>query len=116
MYDILVGVLKESSFGARNAAISALADYGNKDAIPLIEHADTVAVVSNAPHAEMGREILWNERPDIAVRLVQGAEHRLGEAPVLKILGALRATYAKRTALWRRSSRSITPDLRPPRP
>jgi len=85
-------------------------------AIPLIEHADTIAIVSNAPHAEMGREILWSERPDLAVRLVRGAEHRLGEAPVLKILGALRATYAKRTALWRRSSRGITPDLRPPRP
>jgi len=85
-------------------------------AIPLIEHADTIAIVSNAPHAEMGREILWHERPDLAAGLVRGAEHRLGEAPVLKILGALRATYAKRTALWRRSSRSITPGPRPPRP
>lgn len=85
-------------------------------AIPLIEGADTIAIVSNAPHAEMGREILWHERPDLAVRLVRGAEHRLGEAPVLKILGALRATYARRTALWRRSARGITPAVRPPRP
>ena len=37
VYDLLVGILGETSFGARNTAIGALATYGNKDAIPLIE-------------------------------------------------------------------------------
>jgi len=74
-------------------------------AIPLIEHADTISIVSNAPHAEIGRQILWHQRPDLAQRLVRGAEHRLGESPVLKILGSLRAAHAKRTGDWARSTR-----------
>jgi hypothetical protein len=85
-------------------------------AIPFLERADTIAIVSNAPHAEMGRQILWDRRPDLAVRLVRGADHRFGEAPVLKILGALRATFAKRTALWVQSSQGIRTGTPPPRP
>lgn len=85
-------------------------------AIPMIEHADTIAIVSNAPHAEKGREILWRERPDLAVRLVRGAEHQLGHAPVLKILGSLRAVYAKRTGLWARSSQNRHADPAPGEP
>ncbi|UNK69785.1 YdcF family protein [Microbacterium sp. H1-D42] len=65
------------------------------NAIPHIEHADTIKIVSNGPHAEMGREILWQQRPDLAARLVRGAEHRFGEAPVLKILSALRIVQAR---------------------
>ena len=71
------------------------------NAIPHIEHADTIKIVSNAPHAEMGRDILWRQRPDLAARVVRGAEHRFGEAPLLKILGALRAVHSRLTGAWR---------------
>jgi aminopeptidase N len=37
VYDVLAGVLKETSFGARTAAIDSLGQYGDKSAIPLIE-------------------------------------------------------------------------------
>jgi len=37
VYDVLVKVLNEKSFGARNTAMNALADYGDKRAIPLLE-------------------------------------------------------------------------------
>jgi HEAT repeat protein len=36
-YDALVKVTKEKSFGARAAAIDALAEYGDKKAIPVLE-------------------------------------------------------------------------------
>lgn len=71
------------------------------NAIPHVEDADTIKIVSNAPHAEMGREILWTQRPDLAARLVRGDEHRFGEAPLLKILGALRATQSRLSGAWR---------------
>lgn len=67
------------------------------NAIPHIDHADTIKIVSNGPHAEMGREILWQQRPDLAARLVRGEEHRFGEAPVLKILSALRIVQSRLT-------------------
>lgn len=75
-------------------------------AIPHLATADTIAIVSNAPHAAMGREILWRQRPDLAARLVPGAEHRFGETPLLKILSSLRTVYAKRTGLWARSTQN----------
>lgn len=75
------------------------------NAIPHIEHAGTIKIVSNAPHAEMGREILWRQRPDLASRLVRGREHRFGEAPLLKILGALRTVQSKLSGAWQRSAR-----------
>ena len=37
VYEALVRVVQESSFGARNTAINALGDYGDKAAIPLLE-------------------------------------------------------------------------------
>lgn len=45
VFDALAGVLKESSFGARNSAINALAAYGDKAAIPLIEPFKTNSLV-----------------------------------------------------------------------
>lgn len=67
------------------------------NAVPHIDRADAIKIVSNAPHAEMGREILWQQRPDLAARLVRGEEHRFGEAPVLKILSALRIVHSRLT-------------------
>ncbi|MGV3614523.1 MAG: M1 family aminopeptidase [Fimbriimonas sp.] len=37
VYEALVKVVGESSFGARNTAINALADYGDKKAVPILE-------------------------------------------------------------------------------
>jgi aminopeptidase N len=37
VYDALVGILNEQSFGARMADIGALAEYGNRAALPLIK-------------------------------------------------------------------------------
>jgi hypothetical protein len=71
------------------------------NAIPLVEHATTIKIVSNAPHAELGRQILRKQRPDLADRLVRGAEHRFGEAPVLKILSGLRAVQSQVSGAWR---------------
>lgn len=70
-------------------------------ALPLIEHATTIKIVSNAPHAELGRQILWQQRPDLAERLIRGGEHRFGEAPALKILAALRAVQSQISGAWR---------------
>ena len=60
------------------------------NAIPLIEHADTIKIVSNSPHAEVAREYLWQQRPDLAERLVRADEHRFGEIVPMKIGAALR--------------------------
>jgi HEAT repeat protein len=37
VYDTLVGIAKETSFGARRAAIQSLAALGNKAAIPVLQ-------------------------------------------------------------------------------
>jgi hypothetical protein len=59
-----------------------------RHAIPLIGDADTIKIVSHAPHAEVGRRYLWDLRPDLAARLVRGEDYRFGEAPLLKIAAA----------------------------
>lgn len=61
-----------------------------ENAIPLIEDASTIAIVSHPPHAEVGREILWELRPDLAARLVRGEDYRFGETPLVKIVAAAR--------------------------
>ncbi|WP_460779461.1 YdcF family protein [Microbacterium shaanxiense] len=62
-----------------------------ENAIPLIEHADAIKIVSNSPHAEVAREYLWQQRPDLAERLVRADEHRVGEIVPMKIGAAARA-------------------------
>jgi uncharacterized SAM-binding protein YcdF (DUF218 family) len=62
-----------------------------ENSIPLIAHADTIKIVSNSPHAEVAREYLWTQRPDLAERLVRGDEHRFGEIVPIKIAATLRA-------------------------
>ncbi|MFD4959355.1 YdcF family protein [Microbacterium sp. NPDC058389] len=71
-----------------------------RNAIPLISDADTIKVVSNAPHAVVGREYLWELRPDLARRLARGDDARLGEAPILKVAAAIIA--ARHRAAQRR--------------
>lgn len=61
-----------------------------ENAIPLIEHVDAIKIVSNSPHAEVAREYLWQQRPDLAERLVRADEQRIGEIVPMKIGAALR--------------------------
>jgi hypothetical protein len=61
------------------------------NAIPLIEDAQRIKVVSHSLHAEKGRAYLERLRPDLATRLVPARDYRLGEwvllKPVLTVLG-----------------------------
>jgi uncharacterized SAM-binding protein YcdF (DUF218 family) len=61
-----------------------------ENAIGLIEHADRIKIVSNSPHAEVAREYLRQQRPDLADRLVRADEHRFGEIVPMKIGASLR--------------------------
>ena len=74
-----------------------------ENAIALIEDADAIKVVSNPPHAAVGREHLWSLRPDLAARLARGADYRFGEAPLLKVAAAVIAGryHARRRAAHR---------------
>ncbi len=59
-----------------------------RNAIPLIETADRIKIVSNSLHAEKGRAYLWTLRPDLASRLVRGADYRPGEIIFVKPVAA----------------------------
>jgi uncharacterized SAM-binding protein YcdF (DUF218 family) len=59
------------------------------NAIPLIEDADSIKVVSNSLHAEKGRAYLWRLRPDLGERLRRGADYRFGELLLVKPVAAL---------------------------
>ena len=60
-----------------------------QNAIPLIEPAESIAIVSNSLHAEKGRTYLWKLRPDLAARLRRGEDYRFGEITFIKPLAAL---------------------------
>lgn len=60
-----------------------------QNAIPLIEQADAIKIVSNSLHAEKARAYLWKLRPDLAVRLRRGKDYRIGEITFVKPVAAL---------------------------
>jgi len=60
-----------------------------QNAIPLIEDAESIKIVSNSLHAEKGRAYLWRLRPDLADRLARGRDYRLGEMMFIKPIAAL---------------------------
>ena len=60
-----------------------------ENAIPLIEDAASVAIVSNSVHALKGRILLRELRPDLADRLVRGADYRFGEQILVKPIAAV---------------------------
>ncbi|MFE4463183.1 ElyC/SanA/YdcF family protein, partial [Nocardia tengchongensis] len=60
-------------------------------AIPYLEDADRIKIVSLPFHAERARHYLDEQRPDLAQRLVRGADYRFGEWMPLKPLLALHA-------------------------
>ncbi|GAA5203909.1 YdcF family protein [Microbacterium jejuense] len=69
-----------------------------RNAIPLIEDAGRIKIVSHPPHAVVSREYLWELRPDLAARLVRGDDDRIGEAPLLKVAAAVIAARHGRRA------------------
>lgn len=60
-----------------------------QNAIPLIEDADAIRIVSNSLHAEKGRAYLWKQHPELAQRLVPAREYRFGEIILIKPVAAL---------------------------
>ena len=60
-----------------------------QNAIPLIENAESIKIVSNSLHAEKGRMHLWELRPDLAARLVRAEDHRFGELVLVKPFAAV---------------------------
>src|ERR1700760_2904613 len=61
-----------------------------ENAIPFIEDADRIKIVSNSLHAEQGRHYLRQLRPELAERLVPAADYRFGELILVKpLLAAL---------------------------
>jgi uncharacterized SAM-binding protein YcdF (DUF218 family) len=55
-----------------------------RNAIPFIDDADRIKIVSNSLHAEKARWYLWQSRPDLAERLVPAADYRFGELMLVK--------------------------------
>ncbi|MEU8900859.1 YdcF family protein [Nocardia sp. NPDC048505] len=66
-------------------------------AIPLIQDADRIKIVSVPLHAAKARRYLARQHPELAERLVRGAEYRFGEWLPLKPLLALYGLRADAT-------------------
>lgn len=60
-----------------------------ENAIPLIEGAQAIKIVSNSHHAQKARIYLWKLRPDLGERLTRGADYRFGELEFVKPVAAL---------------------------
>lgn len=61
-----------------------------RNALPLIEDAATIKIVSNAIHAAVGRALLREQRPALAGRLRRGDDYRFGEQPLIKVYAMYR--------------------------
>ncbi|MBD5383364.1 MAG: YdcF family protein [Clavibacter sp.] len=70
-------VLEEASTSTRENVANA---------IPLIEDADTIRIVSDPVHAEEARGYLRAARPDLADRLASADDYRFGEMTWMKPL------------------------------
>ncbi|PJJ70712.1 DUF218 domain-containing protein [Diaminobutyricimonas aerilata] len=83
-----------------------------RNAIPLIEHADAIKIVSNSLHAEKGRLYLAQMRPDLAERLVRADDYRFGEMlllkPIAAVVGWRRRPRVVRTAAAAQASASAS--------
>jgi uncharacterized SAM-binding protein YcdF (DUF218 family) len=75
-----------------------------ENAIPLVEHAESIKIVSNSMHAEKGRAYLWIMRPDLGARLRRSKDYRLGEIALLKPIAAVIGLRA--LARWDRQQRN----------
>jgi uncharacterized SAM-binding protein YcdF (DUF218 family) len=74
---------------ARVDAASTTTWRNIENAVPLLEGFDSIKIVSNPVHAEQARAYLWNQRPDLAQRLVRARDYRLGEILPVKPLAAI---------------------------
>jgi hypothetical protein len=73
-----------------------------RNAIPLIEDADRIKIVSNSLHAERARCYLWKHRPDLAGRLVPAEDYRFGELILLKpVMAAIGLRHLRRVTASR---------------
>ncbi|MBM7412467.1 hypothetical protein JOE38_002290 [Clavibacter michiganensis] len=70
-------VLEEASTSTRENVANA---------IPLVEDADTIRIVSDPVHAEEARAYLRHARPDLADRLARADDYRFGEMTWMKPL------------------------------
>lgn len=68
--------------------------------IPLVEGAGRIKVVSDSVHALKARHYLRAQRPDLAARLVRGADYRPGERVLLKPALALNGLIDLALARW----------------
>jgi uncharacterized SAM-binding protein YcdF (DUF218 family) len=75
-----------------------------RNAIPYLEDADQIKIVSNSLHSEKARIYLARMRPDLAARLRRADEHRFGELVLVKPFAAIRGLWELRGA-----RRSVTP-------
>jgi hypothetical protein len=67
-----------------------------QNVIPLIADADRIKIVSDPLHAERARAFLWEQRPDLAQRLVPAADYRFGELALIKPVIAARRLRNRR--------------------
>lgn len=65
------------------------------NAIPLIEDADTIRIVSDPVHAEEARGYLRVARPDLAARLARAEDYRFGEVTWMKPLAIVVAVLRR---------------------
>lgn len=77
-------------------------------AVPLVENAARIAIVSDSMHAEFARGYLREQRPDLSARLVRGADYRFGESILIKPIAALIAIRERRRTARRGAHRSPT--------
>ena len=59
-----------------------------ENAVGLIDGFAVIKIVSNPVHAEKARRYLWQQRPDLAARLVRADDYRFGELMLVKPLAA----------------------------
>ena len=59
-----------------------------ENAVGLIDGFPVIKIVSNPVHAEKARRYLWQQRPDLAARLVRADDYRFGELMLVKPLAA----------------------------
>ncbi|WP_433755454.1 YdcF family protein [Nocardia sp. CA-135398] len=73
-------------------------------AIPYLQDVDRIKIVSIPLHAEKGRQYLAQQRPELASRLVRGADYRFGEWMAVKPVVAIYGLWkdARKRALLRR--------------
>lgn len=83
-----------------------------QNAIPMIEDADRIKIVSNSLHAEKARFYLWQHRPDLAERLVPAMDYQFGELilikPVMAVIGLRHIRNAVRSGIAAAGTAGVT--------